>query len=140
VRGPGADEHYWQALETGRFELQRCAGCGQWNWPAVWRCGTCGSWEQGWHPVSLQGHVFSWTRTWHDFGSAPQFVRPFVTVLVELDQTGGRRVLGTVCGDSAGIHIGARVSGRIIRVALEDRELPALQWQLLAARSASGLP
>src|SRR5436853_612755 len=48
VGGIGADEPYWEYLEQGEFRLPRCAGCHQWMWPAHFRCGECGSWDQEW--------------------------------------------------------------------------------------------
>src|SRR3546814_3931465 len=63
----GADGPYWQALAEGRLELPRCEGCNRWHWPAVFRCGECGSWDHRWHTVATEGTIFSWTRTWHPF-------------------------------------------------------------------------
>lgn len=135
VKGPGADEHYWEALSQGRLELQQCKGCQRWNWPAVWRCGECGSWEHGWHEVPLSGRIFSWTRTWHEFGAPRQFKPPFVIVVVELDGAGGRRVTGTLrCEPDAEVRIGDRVTGEIRPVQLEDRELPGLSWVQVPAQ------
>lgn len=130
MRGLGADEPYWRALEAGRFEMQRCAGCDEWHWPAVWRCSACSSWEQRWVPVPLVGAVFSWTRTWHDFGAAREHGLPFISVVVSLDAAAARRVLGTLVHDSPAIQIGARVEGHIDRIDVDGRALPVLRWRL----------
>jgi len=83
--------------------------------------------------VPLAGRVFSWTRTWHDFGTAPELGRPFVSVLVELDGAGGRRVFGTLPGDGKGVRIGATVRGEIIEVAFDGAIIPGLRWHLADA-------
>jgi uncharacterized OB-fold protein len=137
VKGPGADEHYWRALQEGRLDMQQCNGCMRWNWPAVWRCGECGSWEHSWHAVPLTGRIYSWTRTWHDFGAPAEFVPPFVSVLVELDGAGQRRLLGTLPGDYMGdVWIGAAVSGAIISIQVDGQPLPALRWTINPGQQA----
>ena len=140
MRGPGADDRYWQALGDGKLEMQQCAGCGRWNWPAVWRCGECGSWEHQWHEVPMKGHIFSWTRTWHDFGSAKELPPPFISVVIELEGAGHRRLLGTLDSNDAAVHIGAQVTGRIIHVTVDNESIPALQWQMMAQASTSSNP
>ena len=63
----GADQPYWDGLAQGRLVMPHCAGCGHWHWPAVWRCGECGSWDQVWAPLDPAGAIYTWTRTWHPF-------------------------------------------------------------------------
>jgi uncharacterized protein len=135
MRGLGADARYWQALSAGRLEMQQCARCDHWHWPAVWRCSDCGSWEQKWQEVPLRGTIFAWTRTHHDFGAPPQYKLPFVSVVVTLDGAGHRRLMGTLQGDTSTVHIGARVAGEIGRVTVGDEELPALHWRMVEAGS-----
>lgn len=130
MKGIGADGRYWQALAAGRLVMQQCVRCRQWHWPAVWRCGECGSWEQQWQQVPLRGTIFSWTRTHHDFGAPSQFELPFVSVVVELEGAGQRRLLGTLQGDTANVRIGAPVTGEIGTVTIDDEALPALRWRM----------
>ena len=95
MRGLGADEAYWTGLAQGEVKVQRCSSCNHWHVPAVWRCGECGSWDLQWHTVAPRGRVFSWTRTWHEFGAPRELGLPFISVVVELDDAGGRRLMGT---------------------------------------------
>ena len=127
----GAEGRYWDALAEGRLELPRCAGCGRWHWPAVWRCGDCGSWEHGWTATRLAGSVFSWTRTWHKFGGAEGLETPFVTALVTLADA-PVRLLGVVEGDETALRIGAPVSGRVGRTPFGEAAIPAIRWSLAA--------
>lgn len=128
----GADGPYWQALAEGRLELPRCEGCGRWHWPAVFRCGECGSWDHAWHAVEPEGTVFSWTRTWHAFDGSAGIGVPFVSLIVELPQAGGRRLLGLLEGDAARLRIGAKVRGRIDATEIWGDRIPSLRWTIVA--------
>ncbi|MGQ0697066.1 MAG: Zn-ribbon domain-containing OB-fold protein [Panacagrimonas sp.] len=127
----GADGPYWTALAAGRLELPRCTGCGLWHWPAVWRCGACGCWDQAWHLVEMTGTVFSWTRTWHAFGGAEGIGVPYVSVIVELPQVGGLRVLGILAGDESELRIGANLAGEASYTQIDEDRIPSLLWRLL---------
>jgi uncharacterized OB-fold protein len=127
----GAEGRYWDALAEGRLVLPRCAGCGRWHWPAVWRCGDCGGWEHDWTPTALAGSIFSWTRTWHRFGGAESLGSPFVTVLVSLAEV-PVRLLGVLEGDETALGLGAAVTGRIDHTRFGDNAVPAIRWSLAA--------
>lgn len=103
--GINADEKYWEFLEDSEFRLPRCAGCARWMWPAHFRCGDCGSWEQEWVPVDPSGSVYSWTRSWHAF-----------------DRTRERA--------EDGLRIGAPVRGHIDPPSPKSKGYPALRWSL----------
>lgn len=127
----GAEGQYWAALNEGRLELPQCEGCDRWHWPAVWRCGDCGSWDHAWHEQPLTGTVFTWTRTWHPFGGTEAFEKPFVTLIVALD-TVPIRLTGVLEGEEGGIAIGAPVTGRIGATAFAGSQIPALRWRMTA--------
>ncbi|NGY04328.1 Zn-ribbon domain-containing OB-fold protein [Solimonas terrae] len=132
----GADGPYWQALAEDRLELPRCEGCGRWHWPAVFRCGECGSWTQHWHAVPAEGTIFSWTRSWHAFDGSEGIGVPYVSLIVELPQAGGRRLLGLLEGDAAALRIGARVRGRIAVTEIWGERIPSLRWNLVDGGAA----
>jgi uncharacterized protein len=130
--GPlGAEGPYWSALRAGRLELPRCKGCGHWHWPAVWRCGECGSWDHEWVEQPLAGHVFTWTRTHHHFGGTEGLKRPFVTLVVTLN-TVPVRLVGVMEGNETALRIGAAVAGRIDRTAFGDFQIPSIRWSIAA--------
>jgi uncharacterized protein len=129
VNVTGADARYWQALSQGHLELPRCHGCGRWHWPAVFRCGACGSWDQVWHEVPLAGTVFSWTRSWHPFAGTEGIGHPYVSVVVEL-QSAGCRLLGLLEGAEESLRIGSAVRGHIGETPIGDRHIPGLRWRL----------
>ena len=131
MKGLGADAGYWQALEQGELKMQRCNGCGQWHWPAVWHCSQCGSWDHHWEAVEPRGHIFSWTRTWHDFGAPAGLTPPYVSVVVELDALPGKRLLGILADPPQQVHIGMPVTGTPRRDHFDGEPLPAWSWHLL---------
>lgn len=129
----GADGRYWQALAAGGLEMPQCAGCGRWHWPAVWRCGDCGSWDQAWRAVPMTGAVYSWTRTWHPFGGTEGIGIPFVTVVVELPEAGGRRLTGVLEGETEAVAIGAPVRGEVGETLFTGQLIPTIRWRLAGA-------
>lgn len=129
----GADGPYWRALESGGLELPRCASCRRWQWPAVWRCGECGSWDQDWQPVAMEGLIYSWTRTHHPFGGTEGIGVPFVTVVVELPAAGGLRLTGVLEGDTRDVAIGAPVAGAVGETPFNGMAIPTIRWRLTGA-------
>jgi uncharacterized OB-fold protein len=125
-----ADAPYWAALDEGRLSMPRGTGCGIWHWPAVARCGECGTWGPAWHDVAPEGTIFTWTRTWHPFGGTEGITTPFVTVVVSIDGAGGKRLMGLLEGDQAGLAIGAKVRGAIGQTRFGDRTIPSFHWRL----------
>jgi uncharacterized OB-fold protein len=130
MSAPVADLPYWTALAQGVLQLPCCAGCGRWQWPAVWRCAHCGAWEQQWQQVEPRGTVYSWTRTWHPFAGSQDLPPPYVTLLVELPQAGSIRLLGLLDPPEQGLRIGAGVAGVAATTRLGGRDIPALRWRL----------
>jgi uncharacterized OB-fold protein len=126
----GADGPYWNALAQGRLELPRCTQCGRWHWPAVHRCGDCGAWDPEWRAVELRGRIFSWTRTWHPFSGSEGIGVPYVSLIVELPHAGGRRLIGLLSGDDAGLAIGAPVQGEVAETAVGEVRIPSLRWRI----------
>lgn len=132
----GADARYWQAVAEGRIELPRCAGCGRWHWPAVWRCGDCGSWEHNWVEVAPRGTIYAWTRTFHPFGGLEDLARPFVSIIVALDEAPAR-LMGLLDADGdTQVAIGDRVVGRPGETRFAGDTLTAMHWHLAEPKGA----
>jgi uncharacterized OB-fold protein len=130
--GIGADDPYWRGLEQGRFTLPRCSGCGKWMWPANFRCGQCGSWDSEWVERAAVGTIYSWTRSWYAFDRVRERAEdvPYVTVLTEIEDAGGARVLGVLEGGESGLRVGARVRGRILPPSAKAKGYPSVVWVL----------
>lgn len=132
--GINADGPFWDYLERREFRVPRCVGCGRWMWPAHYRCGDCGSWDQEWLERPLHGAVYSWTRTWYAFDRTQERAEdvPYVVVLVEIPETDGARVLGVLSGSEDGLRIGAAVQGSICEPAPKAKGYPSVVWTLEA--------
>lgn len=125
----GAEGPFWEGLTDGQLVLPQCRGCGKWNWPAVWRCGACGSWGHDWKPQRLSGTIFAWTRTHHRFGGTEGLDLPYVTALVTLDAI-PVRLQGLIEGRENGVQIGAAVTGRVTTTAFGEDQIPSIRWNL----------
>ncbi|WP_026153093.1 Zn-ribbon domain-containing OB-fold protein [Amycolatopsis methanolica] len=125
----GSDTPHWEGLRAGEVRVPRCDGCATWIWPYRPICPRCHGFELSWVAVEPTGTVYSWTRTWQPF--APEFSGhlPFVTVLAELPQAGGRRLLGILL-DADGVD---PLVGEPVRAEIEgaaDSGWPVLRWRL----------
>tara|TARA_R110001606_G_scaffold216728_1_gene364627 strand:+ start:18703 stop:19128 length:426 start_codon:yes stop_codon:yes gene_type:complete len=129
-RTANADQPYLDALSEGNLILPVCRHCGCWHWPAPFRCAKCGSWDIGWAPASLEGSIFSWTRTHHPFSGCEAFDTPFVSVVVSLDQPPGIRLLGTLSGPEEELGIGKKVMGYPSQIEAFGKTVPCLKWSL----------
>jgi uncharacterized OB-fold protein len=125
----GADGPYWAALSAGRLELPRCSGCGRWHWPAPFRCPDCGSQALEWVAREPAGLIYSWTRTWHRFDGVERFPIPFVSVLVEVPDAGGIRLLGRFDDAAVAPAIGKPVRGSPFSSEVFGRTIPTWYWQ-----------
>lgn len=128
----GLDTPYWNSLDNDQLSLPRCGGCGRWQWPAVARCGECGHWGSDWQDVAIQGRIFSWTRTAHRFGGTEGLPLPFVSLLVEIDGTDGKRLMGLLDGadQNGAIQIGTAVIGRIGSTSYGEEQVPVILWRM----------
>ncbi|OJV34786.1 MAG: hypothetical protein BGO24_01535 [Sphingomonas sp. 67-36] len=127
-----ADQPFWRALAQGRLTMQHCT-CGQWHWPAVWRCGECGRYDPAWEEIAFAGTVFSWQTSTHRFGGTEGIAVPYTSVLVEVAGTGGRRLLGLLeGGDGSDMAIGQPVTGRMEPVEVRGEMVPGIRWQVAA--------
>jgi len=118
------DAPYWDGLRAGELRIQRCGQCARWIWTAEPLCPDCHTFDPGWEAVEPTGVVYTWTRTHRQFH--PHAAVPYTTVLVELPQAGGRRVLGLYTGVDDPV-IGAAVRGQF-EPAAEADGWPLLRW------------
>ena len=129
-RNENVDAPYWRALSDQRLVMQRCDTCGRWSWPAVCRCGDCGAWNPPWREIALEGRLFSWATTWHPFSGTEAIGVPYTSVLVELPQAGGRRLLGLFDGDEAALTLNAPLRGAVTETVFGDAKIPSISWRL----------
>jgi uncharacterized OB-fold protein len=54
------DRPMWDSIKQRRMALQRCDGCGTWQYPPGPGCTRCGSEALTWTPVSGRATILSW--------------------------------------------------------------------------------
>lgn len=130
--GINADDEYWKGMEEGEFRLPRCSGCKTWVWPAHFRCAKCGSWDFDWIALEPRGTVFTWTRSWYAFDRVAERSEdvPYVTVVAEIPEAGGARVMGVLTGSEEGLRIGAKVKGTIQPPSAKSKGYASITWTL----------
>lgn len=95
----GLSVPYWEATREERLLVQRCRSCGGWQWGPEWICHRCLSFDLGWEEAPPHGRIFSWERAHHPVHPVLEGRGPYVTVLVELPECGGVRMLGNLLGN-----------------------------------------
>jgi uncharacterized OB-fold protein len=61
----GLDAPYWDGTRRGELCVQRCGGCGGWQWGPEWLCHRCLGFDLQWVAVAPHGRIYSWERAWH---------------------------------------------------------------------------
>jgi uncharacterized OB-fold protein len=125
----GVDAGYWDATKRHELAVQRCGGCGAWQWEPEWLCRRCGASPPQWQAVSGRGRIFSWARVWHPVHPALSEACPYIVVVVELPHAGNVRMVGNLLGDPhQNVVIGAPVEA-----IFEDHpegEFTLVQWRM----------
>jgi len=122
----GLEAPYWEATRRGELAIQRCSGCGTFQWGPEWICHACHSFDLTFEPVRPRGRIYSWERVWHAVDPRLIDSCPYLVVLVELPEAGGVRVVGNLLGDSSqSVTIGAAVDA-----VFEDHDdYTLVQWR-----------
>ena len=80
----GLDVPYWEGTRRNELMVQKCGGCGGWQWGPEWMCHRCNSFDMQWQKVEGKGLIYSWERPWHPVHPALKPMGPYTVVLVEL--------------------------------------------------------
>ncbi|MBV8614994.1 MAG: OB-fold domain-containing protein [Acetobacteraceae bacterium] len=95
----GLSQPYWDGTRQERLRIQKCRGCGAWQWGPEWVCHRCHSFDLGWEEVGRRGRIYSYQRPHHPVHPALAGHGPYVVVLVELPEYGNVRMVGNLLGD-----------------------------------------
>ena len=128
----GLDKAYWEGLKQEELRIQRCDGCGEWQWGPEWVCHRCHGFELSFEPVVPLGRIYSYERVWHPVHPALATQGPYIVVLVTLDAAPDVRIVGNLLGDPEQVvPIGAAVEG--VYEHHEDADPPhsLLHWRLV---------
>ncbi len=105
---PGPEQTYKDKLAAGRFEIQKCAGCGKHVFYPRVVCPHCGADKLGWVAASGAGVVYSTTVV----RRKPEAGGDYNVALIDLAE--GPRMMSRVVGlEPAAVKIGARVKARV---------------------------
>lgn len=135
----GLTKPYWEGTRAKRLMVQRCRGCGSWQWGPEWICHACHSFDLGWEEVAGKGRIYSWEKPHHPVHPALNGHGPYLIVLVELPDAGGIRMVGNLLGDPMQeVRIGAAVEA--VFEPHDDAEPPftLVQWRPSAGRYGVG--
>ena len=126
----GLDKPYWDGLQAGKLQVQRCGDCGTWQWGPDWICHECNSFNMEWTGVEGEGTIYSWERAWHPVHPALNGHGPYVVVLVELPHAGNVRMIGNLLGDpTREVTIGSKVKA-VFENHGGDQPYTLVQWQV----------
>ena len=118
---------YWQGTKEKRLRIQKCRGCGAWQWGPEWICHRCHSFDLAWEDVEGRGRIYSYQRPHHPVTAALNGRGPYIVVLVELPHAGNVRMVGNLLGDAAQqVRIGAPVEA----VFEPHADFTLVQWRV----------
>jgi uncharacterized protein len=122
----GLSQPYWDGTRQERLRIQRCRGCGAWQWGPEWVCHRCHSFDLAWEEISGRGRIYSYQRPHHAVHPALAGHGPYVAVLVELPEYGNVRMVGNLLGDPGQeVRIGAAVEA----VFEHHKDFTLVQWK-----------
>ena len=98
--GPdGLSQPYWDGTREKKLRVQKCSGCGSWQWGPEWICHRCHSFDLSWQEIQGKGRIYSYQRPHHPVHTALNGHGPYIAVLVELPEYGNIRMVGNLLGD-----------------------------------------
>ncbi len=125
----GLDTPFWEGLQNNRLVLQRCNGCGKFQWGPEWVCHRCRSFDLTYEETPAEGVIYSHQRVWHPVHPALKHQGPYVIALVELPAADNVRIVGNLVGDpEQELVIGAPVTGVFEHHPDDDPAYSLLHW------------
>ncbi len=120
---PGAESlPYWQGCNEERLLLQRCDGCGHWQFYPRILCTACGGARLSFEAASGWGRVKSFTVIRIPITPAYEALVPYVVALIELDE-GPTMMSHVITSEVDALRIGDRVEATFQQWS-EDQKLP----------------
>ena len=131
---------WWEAASRHRLVVQRCESCGRTRHPPGPVCPACRSTASGWAELPGTGTVYTYTVVHQAFIPALADRVPYVVIAVELDGSGGARIVSNlVDADPWDVEVGMEVA-----VVWEDMgpelALPRFRPARAGARTGVGPP
>lgn len=126
----GLSAPYWEGLRDERILVQWCDACQKWQWGPEWICHQCLGFDLTWTEIEGVGRIFTWQRSHHPVHPALREATPYITVLVELPDASGIRMIGNLLGDPMQeVRVGAAVHAEFEHHNESDPAYTLLQWR-----------
>jgi uncharacterized protein len=94
---------YWEALEAGRLQFQRCEACAHAWLPPREECPVCLGPDWAWQEATGTGRLISWVIYHHAFHESLRDRVPYNVAIVALDE--GPRLITNIVGPEDGLAI-----------------------------------
>jgi uncharacterized protein len=121
---------YWEGTRQGKLRIQKCRGCGAFQWGPEWICHRCHSFDLAWEDVAAHGRIYSYQRPHHPVHAALNGHGPYIVVLVELQHAGNVRMVGNLLGDPRQeVRIGATVEAVFEPHDAAEPAFTLVQWR-----------
>lgn len=78
------DKPMWESIDAREMKLQRCTGCGTFQYPPGPGCHACLSMELEWIPVSGRATILSWVVFHRQY--LPAYPAPYNSIAVRLEE------------------------------------------------------
>ncbi len=130
--GPdGLSAPYWDGTRDKKLRIQKCGGCGAWQWGPEWICHRCHSFDMTWQDIEGNGRIYSYQRPHHPVHTALNGHGPYIAVLVELPAYGNIRMVGNLLSDpKQTVTIGAPVTAVFEPHDSANPPFTLVQWRL----------
>ena len=128
----GLAQPYWDGTRAGKLRIQKCGGCGAWQWGPEWICHRCHSFDMNWADIAGKGRIYSYQRPHHPVHTALTGHGPYIAVLIELPEYGNIRMVGNLLGDpKQTVTIGAAVEAVFEPHDAASPAYTLVQWRLV---------
>jgi uncharacterized OB-fold protein len=127
ARADGLDQPFWDATREHSLVVQRCAACGNAQFPPEVVCIACQSHELGWDEVAPTGTLTSFARVWHPVHPALADKVPYLIGIVEL--VPGVRLVGNIVGDPDRTDLVLDAPMQAVFEDHEDADVTLIQWE-----------
>ena len=122
---------YWEGTRQSKLRIQKCNGCGVWQWGPEWICHRCHSFDLSWREIEGRGRIYSYQRPHHPVHTALNGHGPYLVVLVELPDYGNIRMVGNLLGDPRQtVTIGAPVEAVFEPHDNSDPPFTLVHWRI----------
>ena len=117
---------FWDSLRAGRFAIQRCTACRQWQFPMLETCRQC-SGDLALEPLSGKGELHTYLIEHQRVAPGFDALLPYPIALVTPEEAPHVRIPSRILGPIEQVRIGGRVQVEIIDLPGGDFKIPVFR-------------